>query len=345
MGREAGSMRFNPKVAFGPNQIIRYPRGTSPEALEHSYRRAAIRNGRRLPMGRAVRLLSLVHKEAVEKYEKGTGKPFDRFNLGRDLEFALSLYRNNPKFTEACSLLNLNEREVAAVGYPWANFTAADEAAYEHGETGGKVTIGPRHFFETQALRVSDLPIQSISVSSVLKTSDGKYAIGLRGGERFANVYHVFASALLLTEGIKRGTQSISDFNLNEVLFPETGVSAKEIAQVTLLSRIADWSGKDPMYNFLVELKITVKELNSLFARHRENSGYPQRTKYRSLVPIGANSFEIAQFLNNNYRGLLDNRTRTDEERAIIFPGAVTLFSLTDMPLKVLGAMHKEGLN
>jgi hypothetical protein len=349
MGREAGSRKFDPSVAFGPQQITRYPNGTPPEALEHRYRLFAVRNGKRLPITRAMRIFSSVHRKAVAKYEKELKIQFDRFNIPKEHEkYALSLYHNNPDFQKACTILNLTtKKQRDAIGYPWANYIAADEAGYNHmgdsGGAGGKVVIAPRHFFETQALSVSDLPIQSISVSSVLKTTDGKYAIGLRGGHRFPNVYHVFASALLLTEGIKDGTQSISDFNLQNVLLPETGVGAKEIERVTLLSRIGDWSGKDPMYNFLVELKITMGALNALFAKHRKNSKYAQRSKYQFLVPIDANSFAISQFINNYYRGMLKNdKGRKDGERAIIFPGAVTLLSLTGLSIETLQGMHKD---
>ncbi len=344
MGRESGSRKFDPSVAFGPKQITRYPKGTPPKALEHRYRRVAWRNGKPLPLKKKIMpLLSRAHRKAVAEYEETLSKDFDRFNLGGHIDFARRLYNQNDDFTQACSLLQLEGREIGAISYPWANFLAADEAGYEHKDSGGKVVIAPRHFFETQALSVSDLPIQSISVSSVLKTTDGKYAIGLRGGHRFPNVYHVFASALLLTDGIKSGNQSISDFNLNNVLLPETGVGANEIERVTLLSRIADWSGKDPMYNFLVELNIKMKQLNTLFASHRETSKYDQRTKYQSLVPIGANSFAISQFINNYYRGMLKNdKGRKDGERAIIFPGAVTLLSLTGLSIETLQGMHKD---
>jgi hypothetical protein len=344
MGGEAGSRKFNPSVAFGPQQITRYPKDTPSEALGHRYQRVARRNGKPLPLTKKIMpLLSRVHKAAVAEYEENFHKKFDQFNLGDSTEFASRLYHDNPKFKEACTLLQIGEAERTAITYPWANFLAADEVQHEPQKSGGLIAIAPRHFYETQALTKVDGSVKSISVSSVLKTSDGNYAIGLRGGHRWPNTFHVFASALLLTDGIKNGTQSISDFNLNGVLLPETGVSSKEIEKVVLLSRIADWTGTDPMYNFLVELNITMAQLESLFANHRGNSTYSQKTKYQSLTPIASNSFAIIQFLNTNYHGLLENRERADAERAILFPGAVALLSLAEnVSIETLRGMHKD---
>lgn len=344
--------KFDPKIAFGPNAILRYPKRTRPENLKIVFPSDARNRRRTKDFARAYKLLTEVSGRAKSKYaSKQKGEKFDPFGLGDKVDFARHLFWEDADFLKALVLLGLNPDLRENAKFPWWNQLAVDELSHKQTGDGALITARYRHSLQTQYHSSGveiDEPPQNVSVSALLQTSDGYYAIALRGGEKFSNVYHVIASALGITESMTMCRQSVYSNYLENILRGETGVDGTRIKSAELLSRISDWTGTDPMYNFLIELNVDSGTLGRLLDSHRRSSSGPEkRTKYKRYDFVPTGSEHVVYFLKRFYVGLLDEtKGRAEEDRKIVHPGATTLLSVLsekDGPISVLSGVYEEG--
>ena len=315
---------------FWTENIFEYAPLTPANSLKHSYEAG-------VDFGEIVELLSNLRADIEEWYFSKNGRAMDTYNLGADLHEVLDRFWRDSRFSKALKILKLpGEKEDISI--PWWNQVAAGELGYE----GLEVRLGPRHSYQTQMIRQGhSLPIKSVSVGGLILSSDGHIMIGLRSGNSFPNTYHIPAGALEVTDGLKRGMQTIYDIFRATELEPETGITEDEIEEATVHSRIMDYSMEQgPTYCFKVQTKLNSRELRQKW----ETNGLTDKKEHQDVTLIPLNG--INDFIMSHYVGICENRMgRNDSRRFLLHPGALSLASLSEMPISRLRDFYKEGLH
>ncbi len=324
---------------FSRGLLLRYPNGMDPSKLRHVYvQNRETRAGRSIDFKRVVSLIDEVKLEVKKWYEKESGQTFNQYALGGMLDLVRKKFWGDSRFLDAVTLLGLDTTNVSLAYIPWWNEIAAAELNHELRDNKAIVTLGPRHSIETQFMRNGIIipGIANVSVGGIIQTSDGYFVIGLRGGTNYPNTYHVNAGALRLTDGLKAGSESIFDVYKRWELLAEIGLF-EEVLSAELLSRqVYPEADYDTMYAFLLKTRLTFEEVESRYcANNDEDKG-----EHTKLVAIKATPEEVMRFIRSHFRGRVANRIeRKDDERYLLYQGAVALLALTNESIEALKSL------
>src|SRR3989344_1641254 len=326
------------------NDVIQvYPAGTPAAQLQHTYTDVRLgRNQQRIDFDQVQSLLASLRADVEQWYAGETGKQMDTYDLGEMLHAVQQRFWSDSRFQQAFDLLELPSEKKESVPIPWWNEVAGGEV--EHDPDSIHVLLGPRHSYETQLIRSGHhLPIKSVSVAGLIASNDGHLVIGLRGGKSYPNTYNINAGALRVTEGLRRGEESIYDVFKQLELAPEFGLRNEDVAGATIHSRIMDFAiDRGPMYNFLVQTRLSWFQLGQRWLENIEKD----KAEHQEIYYIGANPQDINQFIRNTYIGICANRVnRKRHEIHLLHPGALALASYSGLPVSELRALYQEGVH
>lgn len=337
---------------FRDDSIFRYPWSVSPAQMMHVY--SPTRNnseGKPYDFDRVVALLFSLRTDVEAWYCKETGKDkMDTYSLGNMADAVRAQFWNDDRFKEAFNLLGLNwEQDHTKATIPWWNEVAAGELDHRlYPEMHGVgLVFGPRHSLETQLMRGGvSRPIQNVSVAGIIVTAPkigsslGDVVLGLRGGAAYSNTYHVNAGALMATPEFRKGLQTVYDIFRQKELLPEFGITDKDVAAARLHSRVYDpVIDKGPMYVFVVETKLKKAELHERWEKNLD----ADKKEHDAPVYLPNTLEAVHDFIRANYRGIVADRKRGDDERYLLHPGALALASYSGMPIAELRTLFREG--
>jgi len=330
---------------FSNDAIMIYPDRTPARALRHKYRSERLDSkGKEIDFDRVQKILASLGSDVDAWHIEQTGQPMDTYNLGEMLVPVQKKFWEDPRFETAFELLGLPYNKKENIQIPWWNEIAGGELEHKVNSEGIEVKLGPRHSYETQLIRSGhQMPIKSVSVGSLIMSSDDYLMLGLRGGNTLPNTYHINAGSLQVTDGLKTGKQSIYDILKCAEVEPEFGIQNGDIKEATIHSRIMDYSiERGPLYNFLVKTNISSDKLKQRWERNPNED----KKEHQAIIFIPANPQDVNKFIRDKYTGICENRSdRGVNERYLVHPGALSLASFSGMPISELRKLYQEGLH
>jgi len=312
------------------------------EDLTHSYsdkRKGS--DGNPIPFDGITRMLAELRTDVEQWHQQEYGIEMDTFNLGERAKAVKNRFYQDTRFQRAFSLLGLNQEDMEKAKIPWWNEVAAGELDYKLTKPGVHVQFGPRHSLETQLMREGvEIPVQNVSVGSLVLIENSLF-LGLRGGASYPNTYHINAGALKAEDSFKTGKSSVYDMFVKHELTPEFGLTQQDLQSTTLLSRIDDKViDKGPMYVFLVKPNLTEQQVYEKWSSNLDQD----KAEHNQLVSIEANPDSVNTFIRATYKGQVENRSRSNNERLLLHPGALALASFSGMSPAELREFYREGV-
>ncbi len=345
------------KKAYEPSVIQRYPYPLAPENLKHDYipsRRN--QKGDIIPFDEICSQIALLCTEVEAWYCKKTGKErFDRFNLGEMLQSVQERIWYDKRFKDAFQKLGIDwEQHHKKTNLPWWNEIGSGEISHNSPHAADEEacsTFVPIHALETQVVKGGvNLPVKAASTDGIIRlqgdsaASEGYIAIGVRGGTGFRNCYHLCAAGYLrTTPPFKERKQSIYEGFVRDELCAELGAVKNKITHSQCIGRIFDFmiNYGGPEFIFEVNLNLTREQLIATWQANRDED----KREHLELIFIPDNREAIQNFIQENYRGVVANRsTRTEHERLLIHPGALGLALYSSMAPEELRKFYRPGI-
>lgn len=291
-------------------------------------------------------------QRCLAEYRTSRGVDFDPYNVLNaeghpDPQSGRDLFINQPEFDRLLKEFGIDPQHKTKLHIPWwielaaaegdAGCTISDEAVH--------VTLTQRLSLETQLVRQGvPLPIKSASVGTVVETNDDHIVLGLRGGHRFKNTYHISCGALKLTPGLltKGGLapdgrlfdpetiradnpQSIWDVASKLELAQELGITSDMIRHdaCTCLGRVfVTHPEAGPIYVFKVPTDISSTEVAEIFASNDDVD------KGEHSLAVVIPRAELSNFIRTRYQGYIAedcNHPRDVATNPLFHDGALAL--------------------
>ncbi len=341
--------------AYGQDIIQLFPEGMYPEQLTHTYLPERVsETGKQIPIDQVHSIIEEVKQERISAYEKSTGIKFNSLTLGKDIVEVRNGFLEHPAFREAVTLLGVDFDEAKPfINLPWWNEKGVGESKCEINpqERTVHLTFVPSHSLETQLTRAGfDLSVKPSAVDGIIlakpdnESQKGYVTLGVRGGASYPNTYHLMATgALRASSRFKEGKENIYDLFRRDELLKELGdVADTKINRVIPFAKVKDYiiNKGGSTYLFIVETDLTKEEIRGVW----EKNDSPDKKEFSEIFFIPANKNAINDFLNKNYRGIIENRyDRKDNERYLINPGAVDLCAFGGISPAELKTFYRLG--
>ncbi|MBI2043882.1 hypothetical protein HYT24_00780 [Candidatus Pacearchaeota archaeon] len=233
---------------------------------------------------------------------------------------------------------------------PWHNEITTGETSYTNSNDRVHVNLSPAHSYEMHANREGFVvPARPVSTDGIILTapdseSDTGYVVlGLRGGGSYVNGIHtVAAGGLSVSKELKEGKETIQQAFERRELVPELGDRVNNVKSIRAIGRVEDWllGMGSCTYVFQVDTGLSGEEITASWVTAKDAKEHSQ------LIFIKNNPRSIEEFVADNYKGMVENRTnRTPEERVLLHPGALGLALYSGMSSNDLRSLFKEGMH
>ncbi|MCB0336613.1 MAG: hypothetical protein KDD62_09910 [Bdellovibrionales bacterium] len=233
-------------------------------------------------------------------------------------------------FAEALRVLKLSDHadKITLPGWNKVNYVELDNQLVDGVM---QITLGLRHSYQTLACRNGLLlPMQSCSVSALIKSNDGYAILGLRGGHNYPNTYHVVAGGLSRDVHLEQGHKVIEQVLLETQLLDESGITEAMISNLSFRGRYVDpFDGSlqfpGVVYHWDISTHLSKAELiRQAGSIHNADSFEHQRFVAIEDSPEGA-----LEFIQNNFKGVVKNDVSRRRDSAVLLPQGLSSLMLS----------------